>query len=136
MQTGLGLSLRQTRGFVWTSYRRRPLAWISYRRGAICLRDLQLANRRKGRWASGLNFIQTPLGVSKGSWAELKTDERRLGLDELQDWGCPTCSSSTCLDEVKRATVCRRGRRVHRAVLDEGKDLLGCSSYRMSTALK
>ena len=84
MQTGLGLSLRQTRGFVWTSYRRRPLACISYRRGAICLRDLQLANRRKGRWASGLNFIQTPLGVSKGSWSGSWTDERRLDLDELQ----------------------------------------------------
>ena len=31
---------------------------------------------------------------------------------------------------------CRRWRRVHRAVLDEGRGDLGCSSYRMSTALK
>ena len=86
IQTGLGLSLRQTRE-TWAVRVTDEgfLAWMSYRLGGLCLRELQLANRRPGSWSSGLKFIQTPLWVGKGSWTGLKTDERRLDLEELQD---------------------------------------------------
>ena len=72
-----------------------------------------------------------------GSWAGFKTDERRLDLEEIQT---PWLSDLQLVDLAGTGTDGGRcageWRCVHRAVLDEGRGDIGCSSYRMSTALK